>query len=948
MRRLAQTFVVLSLTPVGLALPVVSRAVPAARPVAPVVSEHALRGIDAATARTLPGSGHAAGPAASRPLVLSAPIRTKPFQALGVTWDWRSGDEVEVTARVRQDGAWTPWHVLDADADHGPDNGTPDVTTGRLRGGTSPWFTGPADGYQVRVGVVEGGAPRDVRVSLVDPGSSPADGSVGASPTLGSASAEASIGQPAYVTRAQWGADESLRSGSPSYSDSIKLGFVHHTDTSNSYTSSQAAAMVRSVYAFHTKSRGWSDIGYNFLVDKYGRIFEGRYGGVTRPVIGAHTGGFNTDTFGVSLLGRYTSVAPSSAQLAALQKVFAWKFGLHYVNPLGRTTLTSRGGPRFESGTQVAFNNVSGHRDAGYTACPGYETYRRLPAIRNAIKSYMGASLYYPTVSNARPLYLTTPSVTVKATAPVTQHWRLDVRNAWTGTLVRQVTGAATTAISATWNLRDTAGAFVTPDSYSLQLHSWTSRTRARPYVVKVKVASPLPSGVAISYGSYFALVDNGGLAAVTGPLAAAVRPSPALTSYTGQRAELKAVTAPARDGLFVHDPATGALFVVVDGQRRPVSAQVVSALALTAPVSLPPAVLANTPPGPAWTDATRHPDGQVVKGSDGTMWRIESGVRRPFTSTASRTRWTKGVAVPLATTADLALPLGAALAPPEGTVLRTTTGGAVVSDGLLRPLPEPNSLGYALSTAPVATSADLAALPAGEAVAPDRHPSGTLLWTGSTYVEILGRGKRVVDKALLATDARAALVPNADQYKTLMIARWTPPTGLAGRGADGTVRVVDNGRLVALAPQVARDLGYEKAELPALEAYDFGPLPAATALPNAARHPAGSLVTDGSATWLLDAGVRRPVAASLVPLWRRPALPATTGDLALAVATPALAPTGAWVVTADGRRWLVDRGARRLVSPTVARRLGLDRVPPVGVVAEELNASTAYGGTVG
>ena len=947
MRRIASSLVVLSLTPVGLALPVLGRPLPKARPVAPVVTEHTVRGVDAAAARGVPGWG-AAGPAQARPLALTRQVATTRFSALGVTWDARSGDEVEVLARVRQDGRWTGWHTLDADPDHGPDHGTADAATGRLRGGSAPWFTGPADGYQVRIGVVEGGAPRDVRVSLVDPGSSPADASLGASPVLGGDTAMASTGMPAYLTRAQWGADESLRDGTPDYADTIKVGFVHHTDTSSSYTRAQAAAMVRSVYAFHTRSRGWSDIGYNFLVDRYGRVFEGRYGGVARPVIGAHTGGFNTDTFGVALLGNYSSVAPSSAQLGALQGVFAWKLGLHYANPLARTTLTSRGGAKYASGTKVTFNNVSGHRDAGYTACPGYQTYRRLPSIRSGVKALMGASLYYPRVSAYRVLYLSTPYARVRATTPATQAWRLDVTSR-SGALVRRLTGPATTSITATWDLMDANGRPALPDTYTLTLHSWTSKSRALPYAVKVTIASPLPSGVAISHtgGTVPILVDNGAMSGLTPALAAAVRPAPALPSYPGQRAELPFATSPARDGLFVRS-ASGARYVMADGLRRPISATVATALGLSAPLPLPASVLGQSPQGPAWTDTTRHPDGQLVTGSDGTTWRIESGVRRPFTSPAARAGWAKGLTVPAALPGDLALPLGAPLAPPEGTLLRTSTGAGVVSDGAFRPLSDPAALGYGVTSAPLATADDLAALPAGEPVGTDRHPSGTLLRNGTAYVEVLGTSKRAVDPALLPADPRVAVAPAVGELRALAYVRWTPPSGLAGRAADGTVRVVEAGRLVTLTNAVERALGYHQAELPALEAADFGPLPVAAAPANAAAHPAGTLVTDGAAVWLLDAGTRRPVAPSLVPTWLgRPVLEATSADLTLAIGPAAPPATGAFVMTPDGVQWLVDRGVRRQVPEAVAVRLGFDRVPALVVVPEELTAATTLGSAV-
>jgi hypothetical protein len=558
----------------------------------------------------------------------------------------------------------------------------------------------------------------------------------------------------------------------------------------------------------------------------------------------------------------------------------------------------------------------------------------------------MGASLYYPTVSTTSALYLTTPSVSVKATTPARQVWRLDVRNGRSGSIVRQLSGSYTTSIDAVWNLRDTAGELVPPDVYTLTLNSWTSRSKARPYTAKVGVMSPLPSGVAITHatGTPYLMVENGALAGVSPALAQAVKPG-ALPTFSGQRAGLPYVSAPPRDGLYVRSASSGTLYVVADGMRRAVSSGTASALGLTAPLSLPSAVLALLPQGPNWTDTARHPDGQVVKAGDGTTWRIESGVRRPFTSATSRARWAKGFAVPPALPADLALPLGAPLPPPEGTLLRTATGAGVVSDGAFRTLTDPAALGYAVTNAPVATADDLSALPSGEAVGTDRHPSGTLVKDGTAYVEILGASRRAVSPALLSSDPRVPVAPVAGELPGLTTARWTPPSGLAGRGADGTVRVVDHGRLVTLTAGVASALGYAAAELPALEAADFGPLPVAAALANPAAHPAGSVVTDGSAYWLLDAGFRRPLAASLALTWLgRPPLPATSADLALPAGAAAPPASGAWVVTEHGSYFLVDRAVRRPVTAAVAARLGLDAVSPQQVVAADLVASTFAG----
>ncbi|MFC5752847.1 peptidoglycan recognition protein [Actinomadura rugatobispora] len=205
--------------------------------------------------------------------------------------------------------------------------------------------------------------------------------------------------RPAMTSRAQWGADETLVTEPPAYDTAVKAAFVHHTDTGNAYTCDQSASVIRSIFLYHVKSLGWADIGYNFLVDKCGTLFEGRAGGADRPVHGAHTYGFNTDTTGIALLGTHTAatdptpgVAPTQAALDATARIAAWKLDLAGVDPTATTTLTSMApngtGGKYPYGTQVSFNTVSGHRDGFATACPGEQLYAKLGVIRTAAKQW--------------------------------------------------------------------------------------------------------------------------------------------------------------------------------------------------------------------------------------------------------------------------------------------------------------------------------------------------------------------------------------------------------------------------------------------------------------------------------------------------------------------------------------------------------------------------------
>jgi uncharacterized protein with LGFP repeats len=203
--------------------------------------------------------------------------------------------------------------------------------------------------------------------------------------------AEPYIGpRPGIVTRSGWGADEKLREKKFVYTKKVKAAFVHHTASGNNYTCSQAPSVIRSIYRFHVASMGWRDIGYNFLVDKCGKIYEGRAGGVAKPVQGAHTLGFNTNSMGVAVIGTYSSTKPSSSAVKAIARLTAWKLGLYGMNPKGKTYLTSGGGNRYKKGKNVRLNVISGHRDGFVTDCPGGKLYGKLGTARSTAARYQG------------------------------------------------------------------------------------------------------------------------------------------------------------------------------------------------------------------------------------------------------------------------------------------------------------------------------------------------------------------------------------------------------------------------------------------------------------------------------------------------------------------------------------------------------------------------------
>ncbi len=198
-------------------------------------------------------------------------------------------------------------------------------------------------------------------------------------------------GMPKVITRAGWGANENNRCKGADYDSKLVGATVHHTAGSNNYTESQSAGIVRGIYQYHAQTLGWCDIGYNALVDKYGNIFEGRYGGLDKNVQGAHAGGFNTGTFGISMMGNYTSVAPSEAALNSVGNMIGWRLKVAGIKPTGQIQMTSGGTSysKYGYGKQVTLPTIFAHRDVGNTTCPGDAGYAQMGKIRSiAEKKY--------------------------------------------------------------------------------------------------------------------------------------------------------------------------------------------------------------------------------------------------------------------------------------------------------------------------------------------------------------------------------------------------------------------------------------------------------------------------------------------------------------------------------------------------------------------------------
>ena len=348
--------------------------------------------------------------AAGRTKVLSAPQPVDGFGTVGLTW--QQGEDIEegalaLSVRWQKDGQWSAWTTMPFHDDHGPDPDSREALNARP--GSDAVIVGDVDQVQVQA-VTSGEIPDDLQLAVISPGVTPTDvespaidtgvlnGSArtvtNADPTTDptdppdptdpteptdpatdetiALQAGVVTAKPQIFSRAQWGANESMRDPGSLHYYEVHAGFVHHTVNANDYTKAEVPGILRSIYAYHTQSRGWSDIGYNFLVDRFGRIWEGRYGGVDRPVVGAHTLGYNDYSFAMSAIGNFEQVQPSAAILAAYGRLFAWKLSLHGVNA---ASTRQRVGDTW-------FPAVNGHRDAASTACPGKYLYAKLGIIR--------------------------------------------------------------------------------------------------------------------------------------------------------------------------------------------------------------------------------------------------------------------------------------------------------------------------------------------------------------------------------------------------------------------------------------------------------------------------------------------------------------------------------------------------------------------------------------
>ena len=398
-------------------------------------------------------------PAATDPqadaALLTDPLEVDRFLVAGFTWTGGADlpEGVRIYLRVRENGTWSPWYLNEA-ADAGRDDrttsGTGEFITGgadaiqaSVVGGSLPaglklaLVPSQPQGEEVLdaddlktteappTPVIEDAAvqPQAGRSGALESSAEPIGQSTSAvtaqSITPASFSMAETTARPAstvpvavpaalpvatsanglpvpVTTRAEWGANASYMSWDPDYASAGHV-VVHHTAGTNNYSAGQSASIVRGIYYYHAVTLDWGDIGYNFLIDKYGTVFEGRSGSVAAPAgemsVGAHARGVNTGTMGLSMMGDYSSVSPSDAQLSSVGKMAGWF--------LGRAGITDANGwaglnvwttERYQAGSTISMPRILGHRDVGYTSCPGNVGYSKLGTIRTIAQQQISGS----------------------------------------------------------------------------------------------------------------------------------------------------------------------------------------------------------------------------------------------------------------------------------------------------------------------------------------------------------------------------------------------------------------------------------------------------------------------------------------------------------------------------------------------------------------------------
>jgi hypothetical protein len=417
-------------------------------------------GTQATTTRTIPMRHDA-----STFAVTKVHVVTLDRPADNVVAYWRGNPHAAVTLALSQDGS-----TFGAQQDAGRDE-----IGGERQDGTTYGALHAADGA-VAVRVTTDRPIAKLTVLGLSDGATTTRTSGGSS--LAPA-ADAATTEPTVIPRGTWGADPAYMTWAPQFYPTKKL-IVHHTDTSDDYADQAGAEeQIRSIYYYHSVTQGWGDIGYNFLIDKFGNVYEGRYSreyaganptgddASGNGVTGAHTGGWNSGTVGVALLGTLTTHDATPAAREALERLLAWEASRNGIDPQATTPFVNP-----VSGATITTPNIAGHRDYAATACPGDTFYATLPTIR-AETAALVTGTPAPTPDTTAP----TAPTGLKATAgrtSVSLSWNAATDDVGVARyqVFRRAASGAYTQVGSTTGRTFTVGSLARRTSYSFKVRA--------------------------------------------------------------------------------------------------------------------------------------------------------------------------------------------------------------------------------------------------------------------------------------------------------------------------------------------------------------------------------------------------------------------------------------------------------------------------------------------
>lgn len=458
-------------------------------PLAPVLDEHDAHQVDQFTDLA--------------PVLATRNTNTKPFTLVGVTSVEPFAAGTRVLVRVQEDSGWSSWTPLEISMDQ-PDG----VEAENILYGTQPLLTNSATGVEVRIDTPDGVEVTDPSMVLLDSPTISTDAAIpepdtdltNFGPVSTVAASTVSAPMPAIISRSQWGADESLSRSGPKIAPTIKAAFIHHTASQSNYTPEEAPAQMRNLYTYFTKGLKYSDMAYNFIVDRFGRLYEGRGGGMDKAIVGGHTAGFNDQTFAISALGNFQTFKPNDPEMVAMvdsvSSLLAWKLSMNHRDPNGSTTLvsdSSAGTSKYKPGETADAFVVGGHGDIGSTSCPGKYLEAQLPAIRAAAGAKMGASMINPAAAPAK--WGEAQPVRIAAITNAPLQWNLSVRSQC-GEVVRSMSGGQgeAGALGIDWDKKNDAGQPVPPGTYTVTMNSTGNGEVLYPWVGQARVLATADS----------------------------------------------------------------------------------------------------------------------------------------------------------------------------------------------------------------------------------------------------------------------------------------------------------------------------------------------------------------------------------------------------------------------------------------------------------------------